>query len=260
MKRSPKSKRSSKNTFKAHKNLARTHTGLSLIRRFQHVLAKTKLLPRASKMVIAVSGGPDSMTLLTLLARLREKHHFTLHVVHVNYELRGRYSALDEALVQTTCEAYGVPLSVFYPNVKPKTNIEAHLRDIRYKLFEEVRQELKFDCIVTGHTMNDLAETFLLNLLRGSGERGLSPFQRKHSRLVRPLLSFTRHDIETFLKTEKIEARIDRSNFSKKFTRNRIRHELIPLLETFNPSIVETLAQTVRRLGETMGNQQELRA
>lgn len=231
--------------------LARTHTGLAFIRRFQNSLAQTKLLPRGSKIVIAVSGGPDSMTLLTLLARLQAKHAFTLHVVHINYELRGRDSKLDETLVQNTCDTYTIPLSVFYPKVKPTKNIEAQLRDIRYQLFEQVRKELKFDTIVTGHTMNDLAETLLLNLIRGAGMVGLSPFQREHSHLVRPLLSFTRHDIETFLKVEKIEARIDKSNFSKRFTRNRIRHELLPLLERFNPNIVATLAKTATLIAKT---------
>lgn len=231
--------------------LARTHAGLVFIRRFQNTLAKKKILPRGSKMVVAVSGGPDSMTLLTLLARLREKHNFQLHVVHVNYELRGRDSRLDEALVEKTCNEYGVPLSVFYPKVKPKKNIEATLRDIRYQLFEQVRKELRFDVTVTGHTMNDLAETFLLNLVRGSGAIGLSPFQRPHSCIVRPLLFLSRKEIEGFVKTEHIPFRIDKSNFSKKFTRNRIRHELLPLLETFNPSMIATLAQTAEFLSQS---------
>jgi tRNA(Ile)-lysidine synthase len=225
---------------------------LVFVRRFQNVLAKEKLLPRGSKIVVAVSGGPDSMALLTLLTRLCDKHTFTLHVVHINYELRGRDSQQDELLVQAACDAANIPLSVFYPKAKPNNNIEATLREIRYELLEQVRQELKFDFIVTAHTMNDLAETLLMNLIRGAGLIGLSPFQREHSHLVRPLLHFTRQDIEHFLKVEKIPARIDQSNFSKKFTRNRIRHELLPLLKTLNPSIVETLAQTAKILGHSV--------
>lgn len=189
------------------------------------------------------------MTLLALLTRLSAKHDFALHVAHVNYGLRGRDSYRDEALVSSVCEEHMLPLSVLYPKVSPKNNIEAALRDIRYTFFEKLRRELDFDTIVTAHTMNDLAETLLMNLIRGAGVLGLSPFQRQHSHLVRPLLGFTRREIESFVTTESIPYRIDQSNTSKRFTRNRIRHELLPLLETFNPSIITTLAKTTEFLG-----------
>lgn len=190
------------------------------------------------------------MALLTLLARLRAKHDFTLHVAHVNYQLRGRDSERDEALVRKTCRQHGLPCSVFSPKVKPGANIEETLRDIRYRLFERLRNKLDFDTIATAHNMNDVAETFLLNLLRGSGLAGLSPFQRRHSNIVRPFLSFSRSEIEAFLQGENIPSRQDQSNRSKRFTRNRIRHELLPLLETFNPSIVSTLSRTACILGQ----------
>ncbi len=220
------------------------------MRRFQHALAKGRLLPRGSKIIIAVSGGPDSMALLALLQRLREKHDFMLHVAHVNYRLRGRDSDRDEGAVEKVCARYGLPLSVLYPETTPQSNIEATLRETRYVFFEKLRRELTFDCIVTAHTMNDLAETLLLNLIRGAGTDGLSPFQRRHSRLVRPLLSFTRSEVEAFIANEHIPFRTDRSNRSKRFTRNRVRHELLPILETFNPRIVATLAKTAQLLGK----------
>lgn len=250
MPRSPKSKRSLSSISRGHKTLAKTHTGLTIIRRFQHDLTKEKLLPRGSKILVAVSGGPDSMMLLAVLRQLQSKHAFSLHVAHVNYRLRGHDSDRDEKLVQDFCKKNTLPYSILHPRTKPKKNIEATLRTIRYAWFEKLRKKLGFDVVVTGHTKNDLAETLLLNLVRGAGTLGLSPFQRQSPLLVRPLLAFTRADIETFLAAEHIRFRIDKSNFSPQFTRNRVRHELIPLLETFNPRIVDTLAKTAIILGE----------
>lgn len=247
MKRSLKSRRSSSPISKSS-GLATTHAGLVFVRRFQNALAKNTLLPRGSKIIIAVSGGPDSVALLTLLVRLREKHGFTLHAAHVNYRLRGRDSERDEALVKKLCKNWSVPVSILRPKTRPKSNIEEHLRIVRYKFFERLRARLGFSTIVTAHTMNDLAETLLLNLIRGAGTRGLSPFQRPTPSLARPFVHFEKSDIERFLATESVPFHIDRSNRSKRFTRNRVRHELIPLLETFNPRIVETLARTAGRL------------
>lgn len=141
-----------------------------------------------------------------------------------------------------------MPLSVLHPKKQPKSNIEEQLRIIRYRFFERLRKRYDFDTIVTAHTMNDVAETLLINLIRGAGTRGLSPFQRPLPLVTRPFVFFQKSEIEDFLATEKIPYRIDRSNTSKRFTRNRVRHELLPLLETFNPSIVETLARTAAAL------------
>lgn len=252
MRRSNASKRSSSPTSKSS-GLAKTHAGLVFVRRFQNMLAKNALLPRGSKILVAVSGGPDSIALLVLLARLREKHGFTLRAAHVNYGLRGRDSDRDEVLVRELCGEWSVPVSVLHPKERPKNNVEEQLRITRYQFFEQLRKRHGFDLIATAHTMNDLAETLLLNLIRGAGGRGLSPFQRPLPSIARPFIHFHKSDIERFLATEDIPFRVDRSNASKRYTRNRVRHELLPLLETFNPSIIETLARTATVLAKREG-------
>lgn len=249
MRQSPRSKPSSNLVLK-NSRLAKTHTGLVFVRRFQNVLAKNRLLPRGSNIIVAVSGGPDSVALLALLARLREKHAFSLHVAHVNYRLRGRDSERDEALVRRLCKHWSVPVSILRPKTQAKNNLEERLRLIRYGFFDRLQKQHGFDYVVTAHTMNDVAETLLLNLIRGSGSRGLSPFQRSLPSIARPLIYCQKSDIERFLTDEGIPFRIDRSNQSKRFTRNRVRHELLPLLETFNPSIIETLARTAAMLAQ----------
>lgn len=189
------------------------------------------------------------MALLHLLGRLKKKHAFRLHVAHVNYGLRGRDSERDETLVHVIAQTLGLPISVLSSRIKPKRNTEARLREMRYAYFEKVRKRLGFSVIVTAHTMDDLAETFLMNLIRGAGPTGLSPFRHPLSRhIVRPLLDFRKKELVEFLEAEHLKYRLDRSNHSRRFIRNRIRHELLPLLETFNPSIVATLAATTRRL------------
>lgn len=220
------------------------------MRRFQNALAKNELLPRGSKIIVTVSGGPDSVALLAVLVRLREKHGFNLRAAHVNYGLRGRDSERDEELVRRLCAQWAVPLSVLHPKDRPKNNIEERLRNIRYRFFERLRKQYSFDLIATAHTMNDVAETLLLNLIRGAGTLGLSPFQRPLPSITRPFVYFQKSDIEKFLASEGILFRVDRSNRSKRFTRNRVRHELLPLLETFNPSIIATLSRTAAALAE----------
>lgn len=152
-------------------------------------------------------------------------------------------------LVKKSADTYGIPFSVFHPKSPPKKNVEETLRDIRYTYFERLRGKIRYDCIATAHTANDVAETVLMNLIRGAGLHGLSPFQRPFPHITRPIIAFRKDELAAFLKNEAVSFRIDRSNTSRRFTRNRIRHELIPLLETFNPQIIATLSKTARDIG-----------
>ncbi len=199
--------------------------------------------------ILGISGGTDSVCLLDVFSSLARKHDFRLHIAHVNYRLRGKDSDCDEAFVKTLATQYDIPCTVFCP---PKTSFaksEESYRDLRYHFFETLRQEKNYDHIVVAHHRDDQAETFLLRLLRGSGMTGLRAMRPKNNFIIRPLLDVTRADILQYLKERKISYRIDTSNTDRKFLRNRVRHDLIPLLERkYQPNIKKILADTATLL------------
>lgn len=200
-------------------------------------------------MIVGVSGGPDSMCLLDVLHILAKKYDFTVHVAHVNYNLRGKDSKLDETLVQKQAKVYGFPFHILQPKKKSVGNLEESLRDIRYTFFEKLRQKENARCIVVAHNQDDQAETFLMRLLRGSGGSGLSSMQMKNGYIVRPLLKCSREEILQYAKERHISFRIDKSNSDTNLLRNRIRHHLLPLLEKeYQPQIKSTLADTAELL------------
>jgi tRNA(Ile)-lysidine synthase len=208
---------------------------------------------RKSKLLLAVSGGIDSMTLLHILAKVKDRYG-ALAVVHVNHQLRGEESHRDEAFVRSACEKVGV--ECFVKQVLTAENaeigrrgIEETARDERYEFFEEIAREHGFDLIVTAHTKNDQAETLLMRLMRGAGTRGLAgiPKSRKlgDSMIIRPWLDVSREQIERYANENGVEHRNDSTNSEKHFTRNRVRHELLPLMETIaGVGVIDRLANT----------------
>ena len=206
---------------------------------------------RGDRILVAVSGGPDSLCLLDCLVALMKKCGWELHIAHVNYRLRAEESDADETLVRERAGFYRVPITVLRPNVPiKKNNLEARLRTIRYDFFETLRVRLGFDTIAVAHTEDDQAETVLLRLLRGSGLRGLGAMRPRDGAIIRPFLRTSKASVVRYLKENRLPFRIDRSNADPKFTRNRIRHELLPLLEMFNPHIRATLAQSALSLAD----------
>lgn len=225
--------------------------GAIFVQRFQDFIQQENLLPRESKILIAVSGGGDSMALATVLVQLQKKYHWELRLAHVNYGLRGQDSLLDETLVRKFARQHTLPLSVLQSTARPKKNIEAQLRDIRYSYFEKLRRRYHLSIIVTAHTQNDLAETFLMNLLRGAGAHGLS-LCMQNPLIVRPLVSFSKKSILDFLTETNTPFRHDTSNDDLTYTRNKIRHLLLPFLEReFNPNITPSLARTSQLLKQS---------
>ncbi|MBU1167685.1 tRNA lysidine(34) synthetase TilS [Patescibacteria group bacterium] len=216
-------------------------------KRFLEHLNKENLIMSGSRVVVSVSGGPDSVALLTLLFEVQKALQLKLYVAHINYHLRGSDSNKDEALVKELAQKLN--LEFFLNSVHPKNKDEASLREIRHTYLEKIRQQKKASLIALGHTLDDQIETFLMFLLRGSGIQGLSAIQSRNKHLVRPLLLISKPELVAYLKAKKQSFCLDRSNSQNNYTRNRIRNRLLPYLEkNYNPSLKKTLSQTVHLL------------
>ena len=219
------------------------------LKRVLNTVSRYDLWKAGDRFIIGVSGGADSLCLLDVLFLLSEKYGFSLHIAHVNYGLRGKDSEKDEAVVRSRATLYNLPLTVLRPKVKAKGNLEETLRDTRYAFFETLRKKKDFDLIVVAHNEDDQAETLLLRLLRGSGLSGLSAMEPKTGRIIRPLIEANRLDILRYTKERKLTYRVDKTNTDTHFLRNRIRHELLPLLEKkYQPQIKKLLARTATLL------------
>ncbi len=194
-------------------------------------------------LLLAVSGGPDSMALLRGAARLRSRRGWQLTVVHLDHALRDG-SSDDAAFVAAAAEALGLPWEVRRTDVRALAAAEGRTledagREARYRFFEDVAPSGAL--IATAHTADDSAETILLNLLRGSGLAGVSGIPARRGRIVRPLLTARRADLRADLDVAAVLYRLDPSNADPSYARNRVRHEVLPLLERLNPATVDAL-------------------
>jgi len=203
----------------------------NFLKKLQNFIFQEKFLERGDKVIVGVSGGPDSIGLALALKKLQEKYQFDLELVHVNYHQRGEESRLDEKFVRDFAEENDLTLKVIDYEEKPKNNLEERMRDFRYGEFEKIRKDLGYDKIAVAHHADDQAETFLMNLLRGAGLSGLSGMKFKKDFLIRPFLGFSKEEILGFLKESDQKYRIDNTNLETDFTRNKIRLELVPFLE-----------------------------
>lgn len=209
------------------------------------------LLETGDTVVAAVSGGIDSVTLFDVLLELREQYRLRIVVAHLNHCLRGEESDGDEQFVRDLAAARGVECHVDRRDARAeaeerKLSIQEAARDLRYEFFSRIRDSLGFSKIATGHNADDNAETVVLNLLRGSGVRGLGgiPPMRKDLRVIRPLLAVSRAEIEAYARERNLHYRTDSSNLTDHYTRNSLRHTIFPLLKNVNPDLVQTLGRT----------------
>jgi len=229
-----------------------------LIKKIQNTAHQHDLWKKGSRIVIGVSGGPDSVCLLDILAQLRPKCDMKLIIAHINYGLRGKDSQRDEEFVRKLAERYNLKIFSIKPIIRIK-NSENEMRNIRYEFFERVRAKNKFDYIAVGHNMEDQVETFIMRIIRGSGLKGLSAMQYKSGKIIRPLLGTPRAEILRYLKNKKLNYRIDKTNKENYFFRNRVRNKLIPYLErNFNPNIKKTIFEATGSIAEDNSLIQEL--
>ena len=205
-------------------------------------------IPVSSRILIGVSGGADSMVLLKVLHELG----YSITAAHVNFQLRGQDSDDDASFVKNWCDSHHIPYLELLADTKEyaathKLNTQSAAREIRYNWWKTLVDEKNFDHVATAHHHNDRIESFFLNLLRGTGMKGLTSIPVQRDFYIRPLIHVTRSEIEIFAVEQQIPFRTDRSNDSDDYLRNRIRHHLIPTLQELNPNIDSVMAQVFQR-------------
>ncbi len=213
-----------------------------------------KLLPAGANIVAACSGGPDSLALVDLLSGLCTETGCRLVVAHVDHGLRGDDSRLDAEFVRQFCRDRELPFFCGQVDVtgvirQQGGSLEEVARHLRYEYLRQVAAQVGGAWIATGHHQDDQAETLLLNLLRGSGGSGLGAMRPRQGDVIRPLLCLTRVEIEDYCRKHDLQPRFDASNRDVDFRRNRVRHELVPWLQSnFNPELTQTLCRTAEIL------------
>lgn len=216
------------------------------------------LIEKNDSIVVGVSGGPDSMTLLSILLKLKEEFNLKIYVAHVNHMLREN-AIKDEEYVKEFCEKNNIEMFIKKANIseiakKEKIGLEEAGRNIRYNFFEEVLKNTKSNKIAIAHNLNDKAETIIMNTLRGSGISGLKGIEAKRKKYIRPLIEIERYEIEKYCIENEINPRHDESNDDNTYTRNKIRNIIIPYIRNeFNPNIIKTL----NRLSEIIKEEDE---
>jgi tRNA(Ile)-lysidine synthase len=222
-----------------------------MIEKVRSYIKENRLLSPDDRVIVGFSGGMDSVTLLDVLISLG--YHCV--AAHCNFHLRGEESERDAAFVKQWCEHIGVELvSVDFDTYRyattHKISIEMAARELRYTWFEDVRNQHHAEAVAVAHHRDDLVETVLLNLIRGTGIRGLTGIPPKNNAIVRPLLCVSRDEIEAYVDKQKLPFIFDSSNSDDVFVRNFLRLNIMPLLEKINPSVKNAIYRTAQHVGE----------
>jgi len=220
----------------------------------QQYIVKEGLFAGSDRLLVALSGGADSVALLRVLLSLG----YSCEAVHCNFHLRGKEADRDEAFVRNLCESLNVPLHVAHFDteshaVSRHISIEMAARELRYAYFGELAEETNSSVVAVAHHRNDSVETFLLNLIRGTGINGLKGIRPKNGKVVRPLLIVSRQEILAYLAGLGQDYVTDSTNLQDEYIRNKIRLNILPLMENINPSVQRSIMSVAGRLSEMAG-------
>jgi tRNA(Ile)-lysidine synthase len=220
-----------------------------MLQQFKTHIRKKLALEKDTLIIVALSGGVDSMVMTELFYQLNQN----IFVAHCNFQLRGMESDRDSSFVKNYCKQRNIPHEIKYFDTKQYAkehgiSIQMAARDLRYAWFESLRVELNASYIATAHHRDDLAETFLINLMRGTGISGLHGIPAKTSTLIRPMLFLERKEIEEFASQNHISFVEDSSNAEDKYLRNQVRHQLMPKFVSHNPNFLRNLSRAIEQV------------
>ena len=220
---------------------------------FEKVLStinKYELIKKGDKIVVGLSGGPDSVCLLHILSRMKDEWDLEIYAAHLNHQIRGIEAQKDAFYISKLCEEMGITFFIKSINVpeyceRNGVSIEEGARQLRYEMFSEIKDKTKANKIAIGHNLNDQAETILMRIMRGTGLQGLKGIDYiRDGVIIRPILDIERKDIEEYCKHYKLNPRIDQSNLESIYTRNKIRLDLIPYMkDNFNSNVIESIVR-----------------
>lgn len=230
-------------------------------------IQKHRLLSSGQLLLVAVSGGPDSVCLLQLMVKLQDKLGIRLHVAHLNHQLRGAESDADARYVADLANQLGIPITIEAREVKlyqanHSLSLEEAAREVRYGFLARVAKAIGAERVAVGHTVDDHLETILMHLIRGTGTKGLRGLQptttwqvepgADSASIIRPLLEVTRQETADYCREQGLTPRLDVSNLSLAPLRNRVRQQLLPMLKGYNPRLTDALLRTARIAGDEL--------
>lgn len=237
---------------------------IEFIEKLKAAVSRFGLLEEGDRVLVALSGGPDSVALLYGLISIKSEYKLKLYAAHINHQLRGAESDQDEKFAKELASNLGLRFFSKKVDVKMKArkenlSIEEAAREVRYKYLEKLAGQIQANKIALGHQADDQAETFLMRLIRGAGAAGLSGIPVKRGKIIRPLMRIKREEIESFLKANRIPFRQDSSNYLTDFNRNKVRLKLLPIIKReFNPQIVDSLNRAADILSLQRGYVQKI--